>query len=113
MELLSSVVAWFADPAHWTGSDGIPVRMLEHLEMSGAAVATGLVIALPIGIALGHWGRFGNLAINISNVGRAIPSFAVLVIAFQIFGLGNYPWFAALVLLAIPPMLTNSYIAVR
>jgi osmoprotectant transport system permease protein len=113
MELLGSVVAWFADPAHWTGSDGIPVRMLEHLEMSGAAVATGLVIALPIGIALGHWGRFGNLAINVSNVGRAIPSFAVLVIAFQIFGLGNYPWFAALVLLAIPPMLTNSYIAVR
>jgi osmoprotectant transport system permease protein len=81
--------------------------------MSGAAIMAGLLIALPIGIALGHWGRFGNLAINVSNVGRAVPSFAILVIAFQIFGLGNYPAFLALTLLAIPPMLTNSYIGVR
>ncbi len=53
------------------------------------------------------------MAINVSNVGRAVPSFAVLVIAFQVFGLGNYPAFVALTLLAIPPMLTNSYIGVR
>jgi osmoprotectant transport system permease protein len=113
MAFAASVIAWFANPAHWTGSAGVPVRLLEHLEMSGVAVLTGLLVALPIGIGLGHLQKFGNLAINVSNVGRAVPSFAVLVIAFQVFGLGNYPAFVALTLLAIPPMLTNSYIGVR
>jgi len=71
------------------------------------------VIALPVGIVFGHYGRFGNLAINISNVGRAVPSFAILVIAFQIFGLGDVPIILALTALAIPPMVTNSYVALR
>ncbi|GAC1656811.1 MAG: ABC transporter permease [Candidatus Dormibacteraceae bacterium] len=113
MQFIASVIAWFADPAHWSGSGGVPRRLLEHVVISGVAVLAGLIIALPIGVGLGHWGRFGNLAINVSNVGRAVPSFAILVIAFQIFGLGNYPAFVALTLLAIPPMLTNSYIGVR
>ena len=113
MAFVASVSAWFANPAHWSGSGGVPQRLLEHLEMSAVAVTAGLLIALPVGIALGHWGRFGNLAINVSNVGRAVPSFAILVIAFQVFGLNNYPAFVALTLLAIPPMLTNSYIGVR
>jgi osmoprotectant transport system permease protein len=110
---LNSVIAWFASPAHWTGPGGVPTRLLEHLQISALAMAVAIVVALPIGIALGHLHRFGNVAINLSNVGRAIPSFAILVIAFEIFGLGNIPAFAALTLLAIPPMLTNSYIAVR
>jgi osmoprotectant transport system permease protein len=113
MTVLSDVARWFADPAHWSGPDGIPQRLLEHVQISAAAVAIGAVIALPIGIALGHYGRFGNVAINISNVGRALPSFGVLVIAFQIFGLGNLPILVALVALAIPPMVTNSYVGLR
>jgi osmoprotectant transport system permease protein len=110
---LGSVVAWFALPAHWTGPGGVPVRLLEHVEISAVALSVAIIIALPLGIALGHLHRFGNAAINVSNVGRSIPSFAILVIAFQIFGLGNTPAFLALTLLAIPPMLTNSYIGVR
>jgi len=113
MNHLSNVVRWFADPAHWSGPDGIPVRLVEHLQISAESVAIGAVIALPIGIALGHYGRFGNLAINISNVGRALPSFGVLVIAFQVFGLGSLPVLVALVALAIPPMITNSYVGLR
>jgi osmoprotectant transport system permease protein len=62
---------------------------------------------------LGHFGRFGALAMNVSNVGRAIPSIALLVLAFQIFGLGNVPIIIALTALAIPPMVTNSYVAMR
>ena len=73
-------------------------------------MAVGALIALPIGIALGHYGRFGNLAINISNVGRAVPSFGLLVIAFQVFGLGDLPIIISLTALAIPPMVTNSYV---
>jgi osmoprotectant transport system permease protein len=113
MNQLSNVVRWFADPAHWSGPDGIPQRLVEHVQISAESVAIGAVIALPIGIALGHYGRFGNLAINISNVGRALPSFGVLVIAFQVFGLGSLPILVALVALAIPPMITNSYVGLR
>jgi osmoprotectant transport system permease protein len=113
MSTISQVLQWFANPAHWTGSDGIPHRLVEHVQLSAESVVIGAVIALPIGIALGHYGRFGDLAINISNVGRAVPSFAILVIAFQIFGLGDFPIILSLTALAIPPMLTNSYVALR
>jgi len=111
MPFLVSVWQWFADPSHWSGPEGIPQRLLEHVQLSAESVAVGAVIALPIGIALGHYGRFGNLAINISNVGRAIPSFGLLVIAFQAWGLGDLPIIVALAALAIPPMVTNSYVA--
>ncbi|GAC1474427.1 MAG: ABC transporter permease [Candidatus Dormibacteraceae bacterium] len=113
MTFLQQCAQWLADPAHWHGPDGIPVRLAQHIQLSAEAVALGALIALPIGIGLGHFGRFGNPAINISNVGRAVPSFAILVIAFQAFGLGDPPIILALTLLAIPPMVTNSYVALR
>lgn len=113
MSIFGAVWQWFANPAHWQGPDGIPTRLGEHLQLSAESVLLGAVIALPVGIALGHYGRFGNLAINISNVGRAVPSFGILVIAFQVFGLGDLPIILALTALAIPPMVTNSYVALR
>lgn len=113
MDFFIQVAQWFLDPAHWQGAGGIPTRLGEHIGMSVAATATGAAVALPVGILLGHWGRFGGLAVNISNVGRAIPSFAILVIALQLFHIGAAPAYAALVLLAIPPMVTNSYVALR
>ncbi len=113
MSVLVRVVQWFADPAHWTGPDGIPTRLVQHIQLSAESVLIGAAIALPVGIALGHYGRFGNLAINISNVGRAVPSFALLVLAFQIFGLGDAPIIISLTALAIPPMVTNSYVAMQ
>jgi osmoprotectant transport system permease protein len=113
MSIIGSVWAWFADGSHWQGPDGIPTRLTEHLQLSAESLAIGAAIALPIGIALGHYGRFGTLAINISNIGRAVPSFGILVIAFQAFGLGDLPIIIALTALAIPPMVTNSYVALR
>lgn len=113
MGFLGGVWQWFSDPARWSGADGIPQRLVEHVQLSAESVAIGALIALPIGIALGHYGRFGNLAINISNVGRALPSFGILVIAFQVFGLGDFPIVLSLTALAIPPMLTNTYVALR
>src|SRR3989442_15791732 len=113
MDFLGLVWRWLADPAHWQGSDGIPARLVEHIHLSGESVHLGAAIALPAGIALGHYGRFGALAINISNAGRAVPSFGILVIAFQVFGLGDLPIVLALTALAVPPMVTNSYVALR
>lgn len=122
MSFIGQVVQWFLDPTHWQGDGGIPHRIFEHVVMSGASVLVAALIALPVGIAIGHFGRGGNLAINISNIGRAIPSFALLVLAAQFFGIaalsqiagfGGVPAFVALVALAIPPMVTNSYIGMR
>jgi osmoprotectant transport system permease protein len=113
MDFFSLVWAWLVDPMHWQGPDGIPTRITEHLRLSAESMALGLLIALPIGIALGHYGRFGGLAINLSNVGRAIPSFGILVVAFQVFGLGDLPIVLALTALAVPPMVTNSFVALR
>jgi osmoprotectant transport system permease protein len=109
----NQVLRWFLNGAHWQGDGGIPHRTFEHLTMSGASVLVAALIALPIGIAIGHFGRGGILAINISNIGRAVPSFAVLVIAVELVGIGALPAFIALVALAIPPMVTNSYIGMR
>jgi osmoprotectant transport system permease protein len=113
MNFIGQVAQWFLDPAHWQADGGILHRTFEHVLMSGAAVLTAAAIALPVGIAIGHFGRGGILAINVSNIGRAVPSFAVLVIAVQLFGIGALPAFIALVVLAIPPMVTNSYIGMR
>jgi len=113
MAAIERLIQWFADPMHWSGPDGVPTRLLEHLQLSAESVAIGAAIALPIGIVLGHYGRLGNLAINLSNVGRALPSFGILVIAFQIFGLGDLPIILSLTALAIPPMVTNSYVGLR
>jgi osmoprotectant transport system permease protein len=113
MSLLQATFQWLTDPSHWQGIDGIPTRVGEQIHLSIESVVIGAVIALPVGIVLGHYGRFGNLAINISNVGRAVPSFGILVIAFQVFGLGDVPIVIALTALAVPPMVTNTYVAMR
>jgi osmoprotectant transport system permease protein len=113
VKFLQQVVQWFLDANHWQGDFGVPNRLYEHVSMSALSLLAAALIALPIGIALGHVGRFGGLAINLSNVGRAVPSFALLVLAVQLVGIGALPAFVALVALGIPPMVTNSFIGVR
>jgi osmoprotectant transport system permease protein len=113
MTFLGKVFLWFLNPAHWHGDFGVPNRMGEHVVMSLAATGAAALVALPIGLTLGHFGRGGALAINISNVGRALPSFAILVLAVQVVGIGPKPAFLALVALAIPPMVTNSFVGMR
>jgi osmoprotectant transport system permease protein len=115
MGTLGDVVSWFADGDHWSGSFGIPQRTLEHVEhvqLSAVAVLLAILVALPLGIVLGHLRRGGTLAVNLVNIGRAVPSFALLVIALQIWGFGTTPTYVALVALAAPPILTNAYVAV-
>jgi osmoprotectant transport system permease protein len=113
MRFLGDVIRWFTTGSHWTGDAGAIHRLTEHVTMSVASVVVAAAVALPLGIWLGHTGRGGALAINVSNVGRAIPSFAILVIAAQIVGIGWRPAFVALLALAIPPMVTNSYVGMR
>lgn len=113
MDVLGGLVEWFADPANWDGTDGVPNRVFQHVWYSVVATALALVIALPLGLTVGHTGRGGALAINLSNIGRSVPSFGIIILAFLLAGFGFTPALVALTALAIPPIVTNSYVGVR
>lgn len=116
MGWLAGVVEWFRDPAHWQGEAGVPNRFVEHVGLSAAAVGLACVLALPLALWLGHVRRGGALAVQVSNVGRAVPTFAVLVLlglAPEPFGLSTVSTLTALTLFAVPPLLTNTYVGVR
>ena len=84
----------------------------EHIVLSGAAIGVALLIAVPLGVVLGHLHRGSFVAINLSNVGRALPSLAVIAIGLGFLGFGFTNVLVALVILAVPPILTNAYVAV-
>lgn len=124
MEFFVEVVAWFANPANWSGSDGVPARVGEHLVLSVIPLVVAVAVALPIGAWIGHTGRFANLVINVANVGRAIPSLAILALAAMVLqrpivdlGLRDIAaeilTMIALFFLAIPPILTNAYVGIN
>jgi osmoprotectant transport system permease protein len=102
----------------WQGQRGIGVRLYDHIRISVLAVAVAGVIGLPPAIVLGHLRRGGLFAVSVVNIGRALPSFAVIALVFPIssawgFNMGFWPTLIALVLLALPPMFTNAYTGVR
>ena len=113
MNVVNEVIAWLTDPAQWSGPEGIPVRTLQHLGYSLLATAIAAAIALPIGIYIGHTGRGALVAVNLTNLGRAIPSLGIIILMFTLVGFGIVPVLVALVALAVPPIVTNSYIGVR
>lgn len=113
MDFAGLVVAWFADPAHWTGVNGVPWRVGEHIVLSLVAVVIGVAIALPLGLAIGHTGRGERLATAVAGLGRAVPSYALLILFVPLFGLGFASALPALVLLAIPPILVNTVAGIR
>lgn len=116
MSFFSSVFDYLREVTNWWGPGGILHRLAQHCQLSFVAVGVAIVLAVPIAAWLGHRRRFGLLAVNVSNVGRALPSFAVLVVGTQLFGfrsepiVGSLVVFLALVLLAVPPMVTNAYV---
>jgi osmoprotectant transport system permease protein len=104
----------FVDAFQFTG-DNLSLlldKTWSHVVLSGAAIGVSLIIAIPLGAWLGHLHRGSFLAINVSNVGRALPSLAVIAIGLGLLGLGFVNVLVALVILAVPPMLTNAYVAV-
>jgi osmoprotectant transport system permease protein len=102
----------------WTGSRGLLERTLAHLELVGLSLLIALVIAVPLGVAVGHTRRGGAVATSLVTAGRAVPTYAVIALLFPLaiiwgIGLGFWPSVVALVLLAIPPLYTNTYTGVR
>ncbi|WP_007516609.1 MULTISPECIES: ABC transporter permease [Pseudofrankia] len=114
MSTVADATRWLTDGANWSGGGGIPARLGEHLTLTGASVGIAAALALPAGIWLGHRGRGGALAVNISGALRAVPTFAVLVLlAIGPLGIGDRTTIVALVLFAIAPLVANSYVGVR
>lgn len=114
MELVGQVASWFSDPANWSGTSGIPNRLFEHVWLSALVVVVGTAIAVPAGLVIGHTGRGSFVAITVANLGRALPSYSLLLIFFTFgFGIGFATAFPALLALTIPPILTSTYVAIR
>jgi osmoprotectant transport system permease protein len=107
MSTFLDAIRFFFDHLSLFGS-----KTVEHLELSLAAVGVSIVVAIPLGVWLGHIHGGAFIAINLANVGRAVPSLAIIAIGIALLGLGFVPTMVALVLLAAPVMLTNAYVAV-
>ena len=119
--MIDGVVQWFQDPANWRGDDGVPHRLLEHGLLTLVALIVAMAIGLPLAIWLGHKRRFGTLAVNVSNVGRAIPIVALLSLLalgfvgsadFGPFGRAGLATLITLARFALPPIITNAYVAI-
>jgi osmoprotectant transport system permease protein len=112
MSVVGAFVGFLGDPESWSGADGIPIRTVQHLEYTGIAIGIGALIAIPVGLWIGHTGRFSLLAINAGNAGRALPTLGLLTVAALLVGLGLLPTEIALVVLAVPPQLAAAYAGV-
>ncbi len=115
MNPVEAAFVWLGDPANWSGPNGIANRLIEHVEYSTAAMLVALAIALPVGLYIGHSRRWVGLAVNLANIGRAIPSLALigLIVPFTQpidpnLGFFFYPTLIAMAVLAIPPILVNA-----
>jgi osmoprotectant transport system permease protein len=100
---------WLKAPAQWHGSDGIPIRVLQHLGYSSLSLLVAALIALPLGVWIGHTGKGGVVVVNIANAWRAIPTLGLLVLMVILIGFSILAWLIPLVVLAIPPILINAY----
>jgi len=112
MDLLSSSFSWLGDAHNWTGTTGILLRLVQHLGITAVVVAVAALIALPIGIAIGHCGRGSGVVAAVAGAGRAIPTLGLLTLLGLFIGIGLLAPSIALVVLAIPPLLAGAYAGV-
>ncbi|HUY48954.1 MAG TPA: ABC transporter permease [Streptosporangiaceae bacterium] len=109
MSFLSYAWNWLRQPQQWHGSEGIPVRVLEQLGYTGLSLLIAALIAVPLGILIGHTGRGALLVVNLANAWRSIPTLGLLVLLVITLGFSPLAWLIPLVVLAIPPILVNAY----
>jgi osmoprotectant transport system permease protein len=109
VNLLLEAVAWILDPANWTGVGSIPERIGQHLAISATVLLIAGLIALPIGLFVGHTGRGKELAVTVSGGLRALPTLGLLTLLALSLGIGLQAPIIALVVLALPPLLAGAY----
>ncbi|MGY6500013.1 MAG: ABC transporter permease [Acidimicrobiales bacterium] len=118
METLTELWSFLTTESNWWGPNGIANRTWAHVRISTFSLAVAALLAVPPAVVLGHIKRGGLVAVSVVNIGRAVPSFGILALAFPIsiqlgYGLGFWPTAVPLVLLGIPPIFTNTYTGVR
>ena len=101
-----NIFSYLTDPANWEGPAGIWNLLLQQLGYTAASVGIAAVIAIPLGIFIGHTGRGSFLVIGVSNAARAIPTLGLLVLVVLLLGTGVGPIIGVLAVLALPPILT-------
>ncbi len=106
-------LSYLLDAAHWSGSQGIPQRLVEHLGYTALTMIIALVVGVPLGAWIGHTGRGGFLAVGLANGLRALPTLGLLILLVTLIGLGITGPLIALVILAVPPILAGTYAGVR
>lgn len=108
------LIDFFGDADHWSGPYGIPARLLEHLAFSGIAFLIAASIAVPLGMLIGHTGRGALLVVVSANAARALPTLGLLVLVVLLAGVGTaLPVLIPLIVLAVPPILVNTYEGIR
>ena len=119
--MIGDVIAWFTDPAHWHGSDGVPARLLEHSLLTVTALLIATAVGLPLALWLGHRRRGGVLLVNLANLGRAVPIVALLALlslgfvgdgTLGPFGRSGLATLITLALFALPPIVTSTWAGV-
>jgi osmoprotectant transport system permease protein len=106
-------LSWLGDPARWSGPDGIPMRTLEHLGYTALGVLVAALLAVPLGLYVGHSGRFKGLAVAAAGVARALPTLGLVTLFALLVGIGLTAPLLAFVILAIPSLLAGAYSAVE
>jgi osmoprotectant transport system permease protein len=109
MSFIEQAVSYLFTASNWFGPVGLAARTLEHLEYTAAAVAVSALIAIPVGMIVGHTGRGILVVVSLVNALRALPTLGVLLLAVLLWGLGLVPPIVALMLLGIPPLLAGTY----
>ena len=110
---ISLAAAWLTEADHWEGDDGIPNRLAEHLTYSGLALLFAALAGLGLGLLVGHTGRGAFAVASLANLARAIPTFGLVVLVVTLVGIRVTPVVVALVALAVPPILVNTFEGVR
>ena len=113
MNIFHFADVFFSESKYWSGQDGIPTRLWEHVQYTLMALGIAAAIGLPIGLVTGHTGRGGNVLAFLATAARALPSFGLLVLLTILMGLGLTPVMVPLVALAVPPILVTTYEGIR
>ncbi|HYZ10164.1 MAG TPA: ABC transporter permease [Pseudonocardiaceae bacterium] len=111
--MLLDVVGWFADAGNWAGSDGMLLRLGEHLWITLRVVLVACLVAVPLGLAVGHTGCGGVGLVGLANAMRALPTLGLVTFLFLLYPSGELSTLIALVVLAVPPVLAGTYAGVQ
>ncbi len=109
MSVWTEAIDWLANSDHWTGDDGVPHRMVQHLGYTSATVAIAAAVAIPLGFWIGHTGRWRTAAVAVTGALRALPTLGLLTFIVLFIGIGLTPPLIALVVLCIPSLLAGAY----